>query len=804
MKKALNSMCLCVLFLSHTPTFATEMAPYEYIVTTVQSASACLTLGSDSISVSVEKCGTTDHQQWMFVSSGSTLLYIKNKALSGSPQPMCLFANNQNSAKMAPCASSGGADYTSKRLWNRDGREHALLANKYISDLGKENYLQSNTSGQLLFGSREDSSAKWTITQPLYEEIIHTAGGTEKCLSLGDNLTSVTLQQCHGKDDQQWLFTPSGTRLYVKNKILVGSAQDMCLFAENPGSIKMATCASAGGTDYTSKRLWSRENNNPGLLSNSYISDLGKANYLQSNVREQLIFGQKEAPSAKWNIAQHYGYVRNFAKGQETCLALSQNNIDVEFSPCRSEARQDWRMSSIMTSYNKLTNRALASESTEKCLGATAKMVDCVGQGYTSERSWSYSRHFIPAASELGFILRNKYRNDIGKNEVLGFSGNTLRMVAASQTDAVTWHFQLQPPPIPRRPVVGDRKMLLLHTQYGDQPATDFAEVKKGFIGSPDDNYSFINAVHRASGKKLNVTAEAVTDLDMGARPVGCPADELRNKATALARAKGFDANYYDYLAVEIPPTSCPWGGLAAMPGSWAMGNASGWKPWMWQHEFGHSLGGPHATSLVGCPYRQEVVQVAGDGCVSSTAGDPSDTLNGGGSRLYPIPYLYYAGWLTDEQFPEVVSNGVYKMVPLFGEALSTTARGLHIFRSDGSYLTLEFRQPLPGFEAWPTHDPFVNGVIVRVARFNSSTVSNMLVDTTPGSANGMKDAPLALGKSIDDLLSGKQITVRQIDQTGATVEIRNIPGSLSTEPLRFERSYHNHIEEPAGVVVED
>ncbi|MEX5689657.1 lectin, partial [Pseudomonas silesiensis] len=92
----------------------------------------------------------------------------------------------------------------------------------------------------------------------------------------------------------------------------------------------------------------------PSQLSNKYISDLGMANYLQINASEQWILGGKEQGSANWSIAKRYGYIRNVEKGQETCLALSADEVSVEFSPCKSVPGQDWRMSVIVPGYDKL------------------------------------------------------------------------------------------------------------------------------------------------------------------------------------------------------------------------------------------------------------------------------------------------------------------------------------------------------------------------------------------------------------------------------------------------------------------
>ncbi|MFJ4443152.1 lectin [Pseudomonas sp. NPDC089422] len=793
MKVILNVLCLpFVLF--HFKAFSIEMNLYQQLVNTVQDNSVCLALGKDFESVSLQKCDDTANQQWIFAQSGARF-FIKSMALGHLNKEMCLVALDQDRLKMATCASASPGDYQSKRLWSKGGSDSSGLLNKYIADKGKPNYLQSTVDGKLVFGSGQPEAAKWVSTQPLYEQIVSDIGGVEACLTLADDHTSVALQQCRGKDQQQWRLAPSGTRLHIKNKALSGATQEMCLYAASKSVVKMAACASAGGNDFSSRRLWERKGNHPSFLLNKYISDRGQPNFLQYTEDKRLILGGQDSATAKWNISKRYGHVRNVEKGQERCLALAPNNVDVELAACSREARQDWSMG-VTAGFNRLENRFLASEGNEKCLGSAAKMIDCQGSGYQSQRTWLASRNFIPAPAMIGFTLQNKYRNDLGKKEVLGFSGNHVQMVPASSEMGATWIFDLDIPVIAKRPVVGNKKVLLLHTHYSDRPETDFAEVKRGFLGSETGNYSFVNAVSLASGNKLHFTGDAVTGLDLGPRPSGCPSGELRAKAVERALEKGWDAKGYDYLAVEIPPTACSWSGLAAKPGNWAMGNGVGWKPWMWQHEFGHSLGGPHAKSLAHCPTQQNVVQVGGDGCTVTSLADPSDTLNGGGGRLYPLPYQYFAGWMTDEQFPEVLNNGTYKIAPLFAPADSAVVKGLRLFRSDGSYLVLEFRQPSEGFENWDAADPFVNGVIVRVVQFSVNTVSNTLVDTTPDSPNGMKDAPLMQGKQIDDLLSGKRVTVRHIDKTGATVEITDVPGHVSFHrpPARTAAELHEEV----------
>ena len=119
----------------HSNAFSTEMNPYEQIISIAQGEQVCLTLDSDLSSVSLQKCVNTDYQQWIFVSSGP-MLYLKNKALGGSTQAMCLSASNPSHVSMKTCASADSNDYQSLRLWSRDDDHTSLLSNKYIKDLG--------------------------------------------------------------------------------------------------------------------------------------------------------------------------------------------------------------------------------------------------------------------------------------------------------------------------------------------------------------------------------------------------------------------------------------------------------------------------------------------------------------------------------------------------------------------------------------------------------------------------------------------------------------------------------------------
>jgi|GEM_PF-1935987 len=479
---------------------------------------------------------------------------------------------------------------------------------------------------------------------------------------------------------------------------------------------------------------------------------------------------------------EEYSTIKERSAGDSLCLTLNADNKNVAFSTCENTSRQRWKVSPQMVGYFKITSQALAGESTEYCLGTTGTtpaMMECSGSGYSSYRAWQITPRQIDKQTDLFYTLKNKYREDLGKKEVLGHSANRLAMVSESQTSAFSWQLSL-PDMIHTRPVTGVKKVLVIHSHYSDRAANPLERMKLAVFGTGHDTSSLASAVRIASHGKLTLTGDVVSDINLGPRPATC-SDSVVAQAKKLAEKKGINLSGYDYFFVDLPSSPCSWSGLASMPGNWIIGNNSGEKHWMWQHEFGHSLGAPHATSLENCSVDDHGVVQLDDKCKSTAASDPSDSMNGGGRRLYPAPYALYTGWLTAEQFPAIKNDGDYTLAPLFNN--DNNIKGLRVLRSNGSYLTLEYRQPSEGFEDWATDSPFVNGVIVRIATFGSK-VTNQLVDTTPGSAGGMSDAPLMPGKSIDDLLSGKRITLLKVDAQGAHVRIQNIADAENEEDV--------------------
>ncbi|WP_446902293.1 carbohydrate-binding protein [Burkholderia sp. YIM B11467] len=479
--------------------------------------------------------------------------------------------------------------------------------------------------------------------------------------------------------------------------------------------------------------------------------------------------------------------------GEGQCLAWQPGGDAVAFAACDGSAAQDWQFQKQSGGYQLIRNRAAIAQGGDRCLRAHSDgdagrvtLGTCNGDGYTSMRTWQVS-----AGLDGRIVLRNKYRGDLGRTEVLSASADN-RDVAMRPgtgfTPASTFTYPL-PQPLPTRPLAGDKSVLLMVTHFNDSKPADADVVRKAVFGDGDDYASLRRYLEVASRGKLTVHGETLDSVNLGDRPATCDSGAIRTAARKAALARGVNPDQFDYLFVDLPKMSnCGWSGLAATPGNWILSNASGHGYWMWSHEFGHNLGAKHPGSLVDCPTPGGTVEVGG-ACRAGKVDDPSDTMGGGGRRLYPASYQLFAGWLGEADVPEIRADGTYRLAPLWGDAPG--AKAYRVARTDGSTLWFEFRQPLRGFDDWKAGDPFVNGVIVRTVAHGGNVLTNTLVDAMPGSADGMKDAPLMPGHTLHDTLSGKLVTVKSVGPDGAVIEVRNdgllLPNAVVTGPQQAD-----------------
>ncbi|WP_230959186.1 RICIN domain-containing protein [Burkholderia stagnalis] len=469
--------------------------------------------------------------------------------------------------------------------------------------------------------------------------------------------------------------------------------------------------------------------------------------------------------------------IRNLATGKNLCLAVSTSNgTYVGFQSCSGADAQRWRMERAASGYFTVKNVFTESQGRDVCLRAapwkpgTVNMWPCDGTDFPTTRLW---RADVDANGS--FTMQNKHWSDVGGGASLQSTDRTLAMLPTVDQPAARWTYDGELPS-PMRIVTGNRRVLLMSAHFTGQTANPAEPVRKAVFGDGADFASLAHYVGLASRGKLTLGGTMLANVDLGAFPAGCNSGAILGQARAAAQARGVDPGAYDYLFVDFPRSSeCKFAGLAARPGQWILSNGSGHAYWMWAHEFGHGLGAGHPDSLRNCPVEGGTVML-GAGCATGGIDDPADPVGGGGRRMYPVDYQLFAGWLDETDVPLLVKPGTYRLAPLWSALPGK--QGYRLPRGDGSYLVLEFRRPRGAkgtYEDWPDTSPFANGVAVRIVRYPGGSIQNTLVDATPDSKDGMKDAPLMPGKSLVDTVSGRRITVLSADDSGAVVQVEAV-----------------------------
>ncbi|WP_321790398.1 carbohydrate-binding protein [Burkholderia pyrrocinia] len=492
------------------------------------------------------------------------------------------------------------------------------------------------------------------------------------------------------------------------------------------------------------------------------------------------------------SAAPAYDPIKHYQDGAERCLAWQPGSADPVVVACDGAAAQDWAFVPSAGYYQIRNAGATQARGQDMCLRTQAgntgmgrvSVEPCAG-GDAKMSQWRFETGL---AGRLGML--NAYRISTGRDEVLAIRSDSdgVAMQSARGKPSASWASAATFAP-PQRPLLGKKTALVLAARFSDAAAKDHEVIRKAVLGNGDDYSSLRRYIEVASQGKATLAGTVVDDVDLGVRPATCESGALLDSARKAALARGVDPAQFDYLLVDFSKLgSCGWAGLAAKPGNWILSNGNGHGYWMWTHEFGHALGASHPGSLIDCPTVGGTVQV-GAACRAGKVDDPSDTVGGGGRRLYPGSYQLFTGWLDKTEAPEIRESGTYELKPLFGGQAG--AKGYRIARSDGTQLWLEFRQPLRGFDDWKADDPFVNGVIVRTVKYQGNSLMNTLVDTTPGSANGMKDAPLMPGHALHDTLSGKIVTVNSAGPDGAVITVQNdgvlLPEATITGPAQAD-----------------
>ncbi|MFU9135372.1 hypothetical protein [Erwinia tasmaniensis] len=468
--------------------------------------------------------------------------------------------------------------------------------------------------------------------------------------------------------------------------------------------------------------------------------------------------------------------ISNALAGPDKCMDLASDKKNIVFNQCSNAESQKWLIQRVSDEYHTIKNSTLPATT---CLfssldGNSIDMRACDSGKYSSQTYW-----LLNARPPINYNMISKVQRDYGRNGELSLDANN-KLVLNKESDA-NGLWELKNFSAPKRNIKGTLSVLLLNTHFSGKKESSTDAIRRALFGGNGPYSSLSEYITLASRGTLSIKeGKTLDNLDIGEPGEACDTDQYRNKALELAKKEGVDAASYDMVILEHTSNSkCSYTAIARLPtsldapGRFMTSNASGHKYWVWSHEFGHTLGFEHSNILVDCPATESGVKID-DSCKiggkSGGGNDISDTMGGGGVRMYPVNYMYDVGWLTDEQFP-MVGDGTYKIAPLLDD--KGGKQGLRIVRKNKNfpYLMLEYRQP-GGFDSnWPASSPFINGVIVREISPQPLRSYNVIINTTPGST-GREDAPLMPGKTLYDTYSGKLITVKSVDKTGAVVTI--------------------------------
>jgi hypothetical protein len=237
---------------------------------------------------------------------------------------------------------------------------------------------------------------------------------------------------------------------------------------------------------------------------------------------------------------------------------------------------------------------------------------------------------------------------------------------------------------------------------------------------------------------------------------------------------------------------------LGNLPGKYSWLNGpSAMSLAVMSHELGHNFGTHHASEL-DCTDNGVRVSLSATAshCTTAEYGDPYSVMGMASHYDHTEFARGNFGWLTPANLQTVTASGDYTLAPAEIYA-PTQVQTIMIPRTSSTYFNLEFRQPYgTNFDNFSPLSPAVNGVSIRITPSFGTATQSQLVDTTPATTS-FTDAPLAVGKTLNDPLTGISITDVAVSSSGATVHISfgggdttppTQPGGLTATPLDQNR----------------
>jgi PKD domain/Gametolysin peptidase M11 len=297
----------------------------------------------------------------------------------------------------------------------------------------------------------------------------------------------------------------------------------------------------------------------------------------------------------------------------------------------------------------------------------------------------------------------------------------------------------------------GIKRLLIIRVDFSDLAGAPLTDVAGTNMAAGIDSFYREQSFGKTGFRKLGDGSAMTATLRMpktAATYGASDASVLRTDARNAARAAGINLAGFDFdLTCFGAVPGFNWAGLGYVgaPGAWirAAFDAAGGVP---SHELGHNFGLNHANF-----WDTGGQSVTGAGS-NVEYGDSFDTMGNAaaGKRHFNARYKNFLDWMPNTQVRGVVASGTYR-VWAHDQTNTATYRALRIPKNSQTNYWLEFRQQF-------TDRPFLmSGLGLRWARTGNQ--SALLLDTTPGTADGKNDSALLVGRTFSDTAAGIHIT---------------------------------------------